>query len=218
MVQALLGLLVAAVLLLLLLEAVAACVPLYRRALAEAARKDASALTEAHFEQVLRRTLDYTRGRIPELQIYLPRIGESIGEPAFSDREIQHMADVRALFAAAKRVRTGAALAILVALGLTIRRKDRRDFWGRILLWSAGWGLALAVAVAALALADFRWAFDQFHYLFFANDLWLLPLDSILITMLPMWQFARLAAITGAAFALLETGAAIAGRRLLRVR
>ncbi len=228
---AILGLLLAASLLLVLLEAVASYIPLYREALRQAAAADQSLLTETDFETALRRTLDYTRGRIPELQMYVARRDPSAAEPAFSQRELQHMADVRALFSSAKLVRAVALAALLGALALTglqgRRRRGReaggapsgqerlRAFWGRTLLWSAGWSLALVAAVTALALVDFRWIFDQFHYLFFSNDLWLLPVDSLLITMLPEWQFARLAGVIGGSFAVLETIAALAGRRLL---
>lgn len=225
-VAALLGLLFALVLLLALVEAVGACVPLYRQALRQAAVADGSVLTETGFEAALRRTLDYTRGRVPDLQMYVHRASPVDLEPAFSERELAHMADVRALFAGARLIRAGAAALILAAALLTVGGLGRSRWgpgakaaalrlWGRTLVWSAGWGLAFGVGVAALALVDFGWAFDQFHYIFFANDLWLLPLDSLLITMLPMWQFARLAAIIGGTFAFTQTLALVAGRRML---
>jgi len=75
------------------------------------------------------------------------------------------------------------------------------------------------LGIAALALtAGFSLAFDWFHLLFFRNDLWQLPPDSMLIALLPIEQFQRLGMLIAAGFVLGLLIAALLGWALRRRR
>lgn len=110
----------------------------------------------------------------------------------YSEREILHMVDVKALMQGVftlVRVTGGIALLIAVA-GLFYYRGQ---FWARAMLalrWSA-LGSGLLVGVFSIAvIINFDWVFTQFHFLSFANDLWLLnPRTDYLLIMFPQRFF-----------------------------
>ncbi|MDR3051001.1 MAG: DUF1461 domain-containing protein [Oscillospiraceae bacterium] len=150
--------------------------------------------------------------------------------PAFNEKEITHMADVAGLYALARAVTGGLALALLV-LSVPAVCSARRGGMAR-LAKGALWG-ALDVALLLLALGvwaalDFRAPFWLFHRLAFTNDLWLLdPRTDLLIRLMPqsffeetllrvaaLWLFC-LALWCGAAAALIAKGKRGNGRATL---
>lgn len=144
----------------------------------------------------IRRTLDYATSRRADLQFDKAELdGGPAGRPAFSQIELDHMVDVRALFGLAQKVRWGAALAALVAAAAVLALERRRG-WTRLAR-----GLLIGVVVyiglwAILAIAmvtGFSAFWTKFHETLFSNNLWLLPVDSLLIEMLPESLFQRLA-------------------------
>jgi hypothetical protein len=172
-----------------------------------------------------------------DFQVLFPAGHPMAGEPVFTQREIEHMHDVRVLFAQGRAVRR-AALALLgvtvVAAWLADRRRwaargpwrgfSRRSEQGslhfllgsRAAFWAAGLGTSLLILVGAALTAGFSVAFDWFHLMLFTNDLWQLPEESMLITLLPLEQFQRLAVFIVAGFALCLILFVIAGRGLAR--
>jgi hypothetical protein len=182
-------------------RAVGDWLPAYSYGLQHGGAGAAIGLGPGELSAALTRILDYTFGRRPDLQFVLPETSLRPGEPAFTEREVIHMADVRALVASVARTHLwlSAAFAVgLAALWLTLRPAP--DGAGSppaalVAKWACGWGSGLAAAAAVAGIADFSWAWDQFHYAFFANDLWQLPPDSLLILLLPPGQFARLVAL-----------------------
>ncbi len=156
-------------------------------------------LTQDQLWGVMRRVLDYSTGHRADLQFDWAAVdGGSPGRPAFGQRELDHMVDVRALFALGSKVRWAALAAALVGtvLVFVLLRPDRRRALGRLasglILGSAlsmlAWGV-LAFAV----LRGFGDFWTTFHETLFTNDLWLLPVNSLLIRMLPEDLFRRLA-------------------------
>ena len=232
LIAAALGLLIFAVVLLGVTEFVAGWRPAYRAALRAATPEAAAGLDLPSRTAALDRVLAYSLGRAEEMQFALPPGAARPGAPAFSQRELDHMVDVRDLFSLARRLRWGLLAVLGVVAGgllLAARRRGRGDGDGRLtwlVLAEAGvaaglWGLVFGLVVGTAAAVDFGRAFDGFHLLLFDNDLWLLPLDSLLINLLPTWQFARLAGLIGAGSGVLLGAVAIAGgvaaRRLNRV-
>ena len=111
-------------------------------------------------------------------------------QPAFNDREMTHLEDCRKLFALLRKVRRRLIpWAVLLVVGgaylLKDRRRVRRNAWLSPLAILVPLG-----AFAAWAAVDFNAAFNAFHRLLFANDLWLLnPATDLLIRICPASMF-----------------------------
>lgn len=234
------GALIALWLLLAVTEVVASAEWSYAYSLSSPQVAADAGLNREQVRVLLMRVIGYARGTgTAALQVPLPAGHPRAGEPAFTQREIDHMADVRDLFTRGRAVRRamlgllagGAALTFLTPLAMGRRRTagapgsasgghDRiaaaADLWARAFTWAAGWG-AVVLGLAALALTvGFSIAFDWFHLLLFRNDLWQLPPDSMLIALLPVEQFQRLAVLIGTGFVLGLAVAAVLGRALRR--
>lgn len=212
---ALLGALLALAALLSVTEAVAVCEWSYAHSLSRPLVLEATGLDRTQVRDLLMHVVDYARGGIGRLQVQFPAGHQAAGAPVFTQREMDHMADVRELFARGRWLR-GAALALLgLAAGCTVLAAagpgrgpgaspaaHAARIWGSAFRWAAGWGTGLLALTAGLAVAaGFGSAFDRFHLLLFDNDLWQLPEESMLITLLPLGQFQRLALLIGAGFA-----------------
>jgi len=215
-----LGLLLCLALLLSVVRAVTGFVPAYRGVLHAGEAAQATDLSGAELEAALRRVIDYSLGRRADLQFTMPPHSARPGQPAFSQREIEHMVDVRELFHAVgvAAIVAWGTLGAVAAAGLVARRTGHRidleRTWAAAGRWAAASGLGLLALAGILALADFDWFWDQFHYLFFANDLWQLPAGSLLIVMLPPHLFARLVGLVGAAWGTLLVACWLWGRRV----
>ena len=138
----------------------------------------------------------------------------------YKEREILHMVDVKALMQGVFSITRwlGFALLVLLVAGVFTLRRDAAPLLLRSLRWSAiGTGVFL-VAFGATAAINFGWLFTQFHFLSFANDLWLLdPYRDFLIIMFPQRFFFEAAMFIGVltiiGFALLFGGALYARKR-----
>ncbi len=123
------------------------------------------------------------------------------GAPIYSERELNHMSDVKRVVQGALKV-WYLALAALFALAL-IAKKDgwtalylnglRRGGW-----WMIGVAAALGgiVGAGALISPDIFWDFFAgFHHLFFSGDTWLFNYSDTLIRLFPIrfWEDAVLA-------------------------
>lgn len=118
---------------------------------------------------------------------------------AFNETERLHMADVRELFALARRV----CIAVWIGGGCLLAFAVVR---GKRLLpgyfAAAGAWAAAALAVIIWAASDFTRAFVWFHKMLFTNELWLLnPATDLMIRMLPEAFFAGIAMISAIAMA-----------------
>ncbi len=141
----------------------------------------------------------------------------------YRQREIDHMVDVKGLMQGvfnAVRITGLIALAVVIA-GLFYFRKQRERFWDLLLVtlrWSA---LASGIIVGVFGIAvliDFNFVFRQFHFLSFANDLWMLnPFTDFLIIMFPQRFFFE-ATLFIAIFSVLQFAAVMYAVALIRRR
>lgn len=111
---------------------------------------------------------------------------ETEGRPAFNERELQHMADVkRALWGL---LWAGVAAGVLVVggtVGLAVRPATRAHAPAALLggsLLTAG----LLVAVGGLMLLRWDTFFVAFHQVFFAEGTWTFPYSDTLIRLFPV--------------------------------
>ncbi len=113
------------------------------------------------------------------------------GEPIYNERELSHMADVKAVVTG---MRIGLAAAVLVLLAIEI--VALRGGWRRELLAAyrrGGWAvIGLIVAILLLVLVAFDQLFTWFHMLFFRSGTWLFYTSDTLIRLFPIrfWQDA----------------------------
>lgn len=129
---------------------------------------------------------DYFTNDVERLDLRVTFRGEEVS--LYKEREVSHMVDVKGLMQGVfNAVRITGAIALLIALAGVIY--FGRQFWALLLTtlrWSA-LGSGILVGVFAIAVViNFDFVFRQFHFLSFANDLWLLdPFTDFLIIMFP---------------------------------
>lgn len=110
----------------------------------------------------------------------------------YKEREVLHMVDVKALMQGVYAVALwgGIALVVLLVLGAVALKEQVLALLARSLRWSLIGTGAFLVVFGATAAIDFGWLFTQFHFLSFANDLWLLdPYKDYLLIMFPQRFF-----------------------------
>jgi len=107
------------------------------------------------------------------------------GRPAFDERAVSHLDDVRTVLGGARSVLGAAATLLVVWLGYVISRKRWHEA-GRVI--SAGGWLCIgsAAVTVPLGLADFGWLFERFHGLFFASGSWTFPEGDMLVGLFPI--------------------------------
>lgn len=125
------------------------------------------------------------------LRATVPRGGQA--EAIYSQREVDHMQDVRDLV---RRVRAVADFTLtyllgLLGIGLWVRKILFLPLFIGILFQGAVITLGLVTLGGLASLFDFQAVFLQFHFLSFSNDLWQLdPTKDVLLMMYP-WGFFR---------------------------
>ena len=134
---------------------------------------------------------EYLKGKADTPQVQVIKHGQSA--PAFSQKEIQHLEDIRGLIALANSLRYTAlglaAMAIIVFF--VIRQTASPELIGMIkpqralsLALFLFFGAALVLAV--WGLIDFNSLFYAFHRVLFRNDLWLLDArQDLLLQLMP---------------------------------
>ena len=150
---------------------------------------DITGKTEEELIQVSKDIIEYLKGK-----------GDTLLDPHFNRKEIQHMEDVLALFNLARLVKFVSFISALAAAAYFIIKLDTK-FAGKWL----GLGLFLnylfVLLVVILARTDFTKYFIYFHEIFFNNDLWILdPRTDLLIQMLPEPFFINIAIKIGLSF------------------
>ena len=111
------------------------------------------------------------------------------GSPAFDERELSHMADVRALFVPIQRGGLVIVLAIAV-LAVALARTRLRTAAPRGLLAGALATLVVAVLLVPVILLGFDGFFTRFHEMFFEGDSWRFSSTDTLIRIYPerFWE------------------------------
>lgn len=116
------------------------------------------------------------------------------GSPAFNEREIKHMQDVRVLMALVFPLQLG-GLVLIAMLGWVLNRVKT---WRRVvpdgLKWGAVLTLSLLAALIAYVLINFDEFFMTFHRLFFEGDTFLFSFTDTLIRLYPemLWSDASI--------------------------
>jgi len=116
------------------------------------------------------------------------------GSPAFNDREIRHMRDVRGLMAVVFPAMF-AGWAAIVILAIALRRVPG---WGRAVPLGLRWGaiitLALLAALIVYIVVNFDSFFLTFHRLFFEGDTFMFLRTDTLIRLYPeqLWLDASI--------------------------
>lgn len=114
------------------------------------------------------------------------------GEPAYNERELGHMEDVKAVFDGLTLL-AGVALAVSLASVWFLVRLDRCAPWSALAQGGA-LTLALLLGLATWMLIGFEGFFQAFHGVFFASGTWVFSYSDTLIRLfpLPFWQDAGL--------------------------
>jgi len=147
---------------------------------------EVTGITEQELMQSTEVLLSYIRGERDDLKTEAYFDGEK--RQVFNQREIDHMADVRILYKDAISVRNAGALIILVLLMFIrlLAAKNFRRFLAVGYLSATAVCLVLFLVLVWAIARDFTGFWNNFHFLFFSNDLWQLdPETDILIQIVP---------------------------------
>ncbi len=116
---------------------------------------------------------------------------EGLIRPAFGERAILHMIDVKRLFVRGRQIRT---ISLVLFISLVAYKMIKDKGWQKklayVLLITSSTSLLLILLLYILMQMDFYKYFTYFHLIFFTNDLWILdPNSELLIQMLPEGLF-----------------------------
>ena len=134
---------------------------------------------------------EYLKGKADTPQIQVIKYGESAS--AFSQKEIQHLEDIKDLIALANSLRyTALGLAVMAIIAFFVIRKTASPGLIGIIKPQRALSLALflffgaALVLAVWGLIDFNSLFYAFHRVLFRNDLWLLDArQDLLLQLMP---------------------------------
>ncbi len=118
-------------------------------------------------------------------------------EEFFSQRDKQHMVDVKELFLKGRLLRNLSFLYIVLFLLLLFRKKPLKSQLRKLAgygVWTVVLGFTPVLALLVLMNIDFYKYFTVFHEIFFTNDLWLLnPAEDMLVNIFPQDFFTDMA-------------------------
>lgn len=118
------------------------------------------------------------------------------GKPAFNEREISHMADVRRIFHILFLLTLAGISFICIILFFG---RSREKYYA--LLWGVKYGAMLTLGILTAALLatvfDFDTFFLKFHYLFFEGESFLFNPEDTLIQLYPEWFWKDAALLVG---------------------
>ena len=134
---------------------------------------------------------EYLKGKADTPQIQVIKYGESAS--AFSQKEIQHLEDIKDLIALANSLRyTALGLAVMAIIAFFVIRKTASPEVIGMIKPQRALSLALflffgaALVLAVWGLIDFNSLFYAFHRVLFRNDLWLLDArQDLLLQLMP---------------------------------
>ncbi len=147
----------------------------------------------AELDRAAGEIIDYFENDAETLRIVVSRNGQE--EPLFSEREIQHMADVKTLVRAVYRVNEVTLAIVLGYIACAVLWARERSIRGLAKLSVAGVaaGFASLAVVGAFALTGFDQTWNRFHRIAFSNDLWQLDPDTDRLIQMypePFWESA----------------------------
>ena len=162
-------------------------------------------LNQKELDFIIDDVLKYLTDKRPEMNTVLKDENGGIlydTDELFTETEISHMVDVKALFTAIKWITVTCAIlapAALAGMIFTDRERWRAKHRNLFKYTLIGNGVFLGLLVL-LMLINFEWAFEQFHLIFFNNMDWQLSYNDLLIEMLPENLFMRLAILISATY------------------
>ena len=159
-------------------------------------------ISEEDLMYVTTELLNYMRARRDDLDGIRATVN-GVEQEFFSQRDKDHMIDVRVLYDRLFMVRNVSFWGFLAMLGLmAITKSPVRHLLARCSREvMAGFLILSAVTAAAIAL-DFERAFEVFHWMFFDNDLWILsPPRDRLVMMVPTEFFVNISIFIGSLIA-----------------
>ncbi|MCS6803029.1 MAG: TIGR01906 family membrane protein [Chloroflexota bacterium] len=178
----------------------------------------ATGIDRADLSRVAQALIAYFNNEEPTVNLSITQRGTT--RDVFTEREVLHMVDVKALVRGVVRAQEIAFFVVIafIAIAAWRERVGAARRVGTAMLWGSGLTFALLAALLALSLADFETLFLQFHVLSFqGNDYWLLdPRIHNLIAMFPppFWFDATL--LLGMSIALQAAIVLLAGWQLRR--
>lgn len=140
---------------------------------------------EANLEYITNRILLYLKDDLEHLNTQA-LWGNEFKE-VFSEREIEHMRDVKYLYLLGNKIKKISLIGILSILILIVKVDSS---WKKNIcktaMFTAIVNYSLLVVLILCMKHDFNKYFNYFHYIFFKNDLWILdPNKEILVQILP---------------------------------
>lgn len=176
------------------IELVSFHLPFYRDEYRKLNRPTAIGISEPDLMRVTQDLLQYLKDQRKDLLVQAPIKGEI--RNVFNEKEMQHMADVKLLFTKGYIFRN-IVLVILIGLFVllwVLARHHTLWTFAMSLFWTSFAFLLSIILLIFLLNSDFTRYFEQFHYLFFSNDLWQLdPRTDVLIQMVPEEFFTDIA-------------------------
>ena len=137
----------------------------------------------------------------------------------FSDREVAHMADVKALYRDVgfwQRVTFFYITGFIIIGALLWGRRALLERLARSIVWAGVVTILLGVAVGIGSLVGFDTLFEQYHVISFSNDLWQLDPNEYMLRIFPEGFFMDATLIVaGMTLAQAALGATVAGGYLL---
>lgn len=122
---------------------------------------------------------------------YLELLTFENGEPIFTDRELSHMQDVKAVVTGMRIALAGTMIALLVVTVAAVQ-----GGWKSLLLTAFNRGawtiIGLIAAILTFVVLNFNNLFTGFHQIFFESGTWQFYTSDTLIRLFPMrfWQDA----------------------------
>ncbi|MBA1337179.1 MAG: hypothetical protein HPY66_3615 [Firmicutes bacterium] len=168
-------------------------ISIYENAYAKYNLYDTTELTRRDYVDLSRKILEYLNGKTDS--IYNRAIIFGSEKYLFSQKELTHMMDVKALFTMGYRMRNLSFLALILLLVAIFHAGNRKKHYMGKALFRASLILFAASTVLLIIIStDFYNYFTVFHEIFFTNDLWLLnPETDLLINMFPLEFFNNMA-------------------------
>lgn len=131
-------------------------------------------------------SLDFVTGAATEAAFRALRVN---GAPAWNEREIEHMIDVRVVI---QNIFTFYAVASVVLIAALLVLRGRRA--ARALQLGSLFTVVILFVIGLFAATSFNQFFTMFHALFFEGDTWIFDYEDTLIQLfpLPFWYDAAL--------------------------
>ncbi|MFW6125905.1 MAG: TIGR01906 family membrane protein [Chloroflexota bacterium] len=131
-----------------------------------------------------------------------PSVTNPEGGPLFSQKEIDHLREVKELIGLCGRVQMGTLVYIVAFIlgGFIWRRRRFASLLAKSMIAGAATTVVVVVGIGAAGFVGFDWLFLQFHYLMFSSDTWRLnPATDYLIRMFPAGFFRDAGLFVGGA-------------------